>query len=241
MSSGSPQCGQYAHSPCPEIDSLAGLFTAYTIGSPWMVPRLFDDRTLVGYAPYPFYGGAGLLRLSEGANPDTDAQGVRNVALAVDVESGYFIQGAVPAAIAMRLALPRRFELDTRVHLLTDVLESPAQLAALGTAHVSYRFAQGKRFDFRTGLGLRVFTLDSVRLGVDIVYAMDSYIAQNVVLRIELHVGSLSEAFVGQARSTLGAMFGRTEVYAGYDHTSYMSEASVARLGGPIVGIRSWF
>lgn len=241
MSSGGPECGQYAHSPCPDFDSLGAFFVAYTFGSPWMVPRLFDDRTLVGYAPYPFYGGAGVLRLAEGSNPETDAQGVRNVALAVDVESGYFVQGAVPAGFAMRLALPRRFEIDTRVSLLTDILEIPSQLAALGTSHVSYRFAQGKRFDFRTGLGMRVFTLDSVRLGIDVMYAVDSYIAQNVVLRIELHMGSLSQAFVGQARSTLGMMFGRAEVYAGYDHTSYISEASTARLGGPIVGVRSWF
>jgi hypothetical protein len=222
-------------------DSFMALLMLYTVTSPWTVPRAFDDRALVGYAPHPFYRGAGVLRLAEGSNPETDAQGVRNVALAVDVESGYLIQGVVPAGIALRLALPHRFEIDTRVNLLTDILEIPSQLAALGTSHVSYRFAQGKRFDFRTGLGMRVFTLDSVRLGVDVMYAVDSYIAENVALRIELHVGNLSQAFVGQARTTLGVMFGRTEVYAGYDHTSYISEASTARLGGPIVGVRSWF
>jgi hypothetical protein len=232
----------YANSTCPgEFDSFALLFTAYTIGLPWMVPRLYDDPTLVGYAPYPFASGPGVLRLAAGSNPDTEAEGVRSVALAVDVESGYLIEGVVPAGVAMRLQLPRRFEIDSRVSMLTDVFEEPAQLGSTGTAHFSYRFAQSKRFDFRTGLGMRMFTLDAVRLGFDLMYAVDSYIAQNVVLRIELHMGNLTQAFVGQARSTLGVMFGPAELYAGYDHTSYISDASTARLGGPVLGVRAWF
>ena len=242
MGSGADQCGMYENSPCPgEYNSFGMLLFAFTFGIPWMVPRLYDDPTLVGYAPYPFANGPGVLRLAAGSNPDTDAQGVRNVALAVDVESGYLIEGVVPAGIAMRLQLPRRFELDTRVSMLTDVLEQPAQVGSTGTAHLSYRFAQSKRFDFRTGLGMRMFTLDAVRLGFDLMYAVDSYIAQNVVLRIELHMGNLTQAFVGQARSTLGVMFGPAELYAGYDHTSYISEGSTARLGGPVVGVRAWF
>jgi hypothetical protein len=217
------------------------LFFAYTFGIPWSVPRLYDDPTLVGYAQRPFAFGPGVLRLAQGSNPETEAQGVRNVALAVDVESGYLIQGVVPAGLAMRLQLPYRFEIDSRVSMLTDVFEHPAQVGSTGTTHLSYRFAQSQRFDFRTGLGMRMFTLDALRLGFDLMYAVDSYIAQNVVLRIELHMGSLTQAFVGQARSTLGVMFGPAELYAGYDHTSYISEGSTARLGGPVLGVRAWF
>ena len=62
-----------------------------------------------------------------------------------------------PTAEAQRLMLPWRLEIDTRASLLSDVNEHPTQLAAAGTAHLNYRFAQGPRFDFRTGIGPRVF------------------------------------------------------------------------------------
>jgi hypothetical protein len=235
-------CGMYAHSTCPaESDSFALLFVAMTFGLPWTVPRLYDDPSLGSYAAYPFSHGPGVLRVAPGSDADVDAQDARRVALAVDAESGYLIQGVIPASMAMRLLLPFRLELDGRVSLLTDVLEQPVQLAAAATAHLSYRFAQGKRFDFRTGLGARLFALNEVRPGFDMMYAVDSFIANSVVFRLELHLGSAGQAFVGQARSTLGVMFGRTELYAGYDHTSYIGEAGRARLGGPVLGVRAWF
>ncbi|MDB4975450.1 MAG: hypothetical protein JWN48_3791 [Myxococcaceae bacterium] len=232
-------CGHFAGSTCVD-DSFALLFTMYTLGMPWTVPRLYDHPELVGYAPYPFARGPGLLRVAEGSSPEAVAQDARKVALSVEVESGYQLQGVVPASIGTRLLLPYRFELDTRSSLLSDIREHPTQLAAAGTAHLAYRFAQGPRVDFRMGVGIRNFTLGVPRWGVDVMYAVDGYIARRAVLRIELHVGSAQSSFVGQVRSTLGFMLGRAELYAGYDHTVYHG-GGTAKLGGPLGGLRIWF
>jgi len=217
------------------------LFFYYTFGLPWSLPRLFDDPTLVGYARRPFADGPGMLRLAPHSTPETDAEGVRDVALAVDMETGYMLEGVVPGAIAMRLQLPHRFEVSSRVHLLSDVLDPAHPLAAAATTHLAYRFAQGSRFDFRTGVGMRLFALDDVRMGIDFVHAFDIYIARHFVWRVELHAGNADRAFVGQARSTLGAMVGPCELYAGYDHTAYLGDGTRATLGGPVGGVRAWF
>jgi hypothetical protein len=230
---------------------LGGLFL-FTIGGPWAIPRTFYDHPdLVRYAPYPFAYGAGVLRpLSpapsesvleeEGAVGDV-ADAARKVALALDAESGYQLQGVVPAGLALRVMLPYRVELDARYTGLVDVKEHPHDVASAGTAHLAYRFAQGQRYDFRTGVGVRSFALDTFRIGVDLWYGFDVYIGPCVVWRVELHMGSAGHAFVGQVRSTLGVMLARFELYAGYDHSAYLSAGNDARLGGPIGGLRAWF
>ncbi len=223
---------------CGPGRSLGFYFVAVTFAAPWGIPGLFlDDATLQRYAPYPFADGPGLLRplLDDGRNT------ARKVAIALDAESGYMLQGVVPSGLALRVLLPYRVELDARFSGLTDVRERPADVASAGTAHLTYRFAQGRRYDFRTGLGLRTFQLDDLRLGFDILYGVDVYIGPCVVWRVELHMGSAGDAFVGQARSTLGVMVSRFEVYAGYDHTAYLSATYDAALGGPIAGLRAWF
>jgi hypothetical protein len=151
------------------------------------------------------------------------------------------LQGVVPGLLAARLQLPRRMELDTRVSLLSDVYETPSRQGASGTFHVTLRHGQRQRVDFRTGLGVRMFAFDHVRAGFDFLYAIDGYIAQNMVLRIELHVGNVGNQAVGQARGTLGVMIKRSELYAGWDQTGLAGPDSSSRLGGPVAGIRTWF
>jgi hypothetical protein len=111
-------------------------------------------------------------------------------------------------------------------------------LAAL--AHVQYRHAQTKRVEFRTGVGVRMFALDRFRAGLDLLYAVDAYFARRGVTRIELHLGTLGHAFAGQVRATVGAMIGRCELYAGYDHSVFVGRGK-ATLGGPVAGLRAWF
>ena len=231
-------CGGYGEDSCPRGHFALGLLQ-FTIGLPWLVPRIFDDPSRVGYARRPFADGPGVLRQPADDTQEIPAD-VRRAALAVDVESGYLLEGAVPGVLGLRLGLPRRFELDARVGLLSDIYEQPVKRAVSATSHVTYRFAQGSRFDFRTGVGVRMFALDAVRAGVDLMYAVDAYIARSVVLRVELHGGTLGQALAAQARSTLGVMLWKAELYAGYDHTVFYRDGS-ATLGGPIAGLRAWF
>lgn len=248
--------GDYGES-CDDGSGSGGFFGAHTDGKPqtflfmatlWllampvMLPLALDDEARVRYAPHPFADGPGILRLAPEVGFEADSAPVHTVALALDAESGYMLAGVVPGSLALRLMLPRRVELDARVSLMSDVYDPSVGLASAATAHLSYRFAQARRFDVRGGLGMRMFALDAVRLGVDFVYAADTYIARNWVWRMELHLGNAGSAVVGQVRTTLGAMIGRWELYAGYDHTAYRSgEAAAARLSGPVAGLRGWF
>jgi hypothetical protein len=220
-------------------DDLGVLFLYLTyklMASPWQVPRLYDDPRLERYALYPYADGPGLLR----QNDDELLGESRKVAVQMDVESGYQLQGVVPGSFALRVQLPRRFELSSRVSLLSDLRETPVERAVSTTTHVLYRHAQTSRAEFRSGLGVRSFTFNEVSAGVDFMYAIDAYLSRWSVLRIEMHLGSLGRAFAGEARATLGIMVKRCELYAGYDQTVFSGNGTT-RLGGPIAGLRAWF
>ena len=240
-SSGSSGSDSSSQSDCSDDEcDDAGVLFAILLLAPWWLPYAADEPGLsAGYAPYPFADGPGLLRRSDPTDPQ--AAKPRRVLLQLDAESGFLLQGVVPGSLAARLQLPHRMELDARVSLLSDVYETPSRLGVSGTGHVTLRHGQRQRVDFRTGLGVRVFALDQVQLGFDLLYAIDGYIAKNLVLRIELHVGNLGDTAVGQARSSLGVMIKRSELYAGWDQTGLAGPDSTSRLGGPIAGIRTWF
>jgi hypothetical protein len=242
-SSGSSSGSARSWSDSDDDDDDLGLLLLYltvrALGSPWTLPRNWDRPDLTGYAPYPFALGPGFLRAPEPLDPY--APEPRKVALQLDAESGYLLEGVVPASFAARLLLPHRFELGARVSVLGDVLETPTKYGTIGTAHAIWRHAQMKRADLRTGIGMRMFVFDSARFGFDFLYAIDGYIRRRGILRIELHAGSLGNAFAGEARATVGVMVHRTELYAGYDHTAFFGQSASATLGGPIAGFRTWF
>jgi hypothetical protein len=218
--------------------SLFGDAMLHIVGFPWILPRLLvDDGCLTGYAEYPFREGVGLARSS--ACPERP-RATRGVLWEAGLESGYMLEHVVPATAALRLQLPMRVELAARVSLLRDEATITAEHGLMGSAHVAYRFARSRRADFRTGIGVRLFVFDIVQAGVDLLYAVDTYLGRRAIGRVEFHLGTLGDALTGQARATLGVMVERFELYAGYDHTAVWGEGT-ARLGGPVLGFRGWF
>jgi hypothetical protein len=201
--------------------------------APFVLPRMFDDAHLVGYERYPRAGHGGLAARAQGSD-------VRPVALQTDMETGYALQGVVPATFALRLQLPARFELSARTSLLSDVLADSPTHASATTALVSYRFAQSAHAEFRAGLGMRQFRLGDARFGFDAMYAIDFFARHGITSRIELHVGSLDRAAVLEARGTLGVLLGPVELYAGGTITAFVGSDTSSRLGGPIAGVRVW-
>jgi hypothetical protein len=216
---------------------------------PWGVPHMAleargdqetarENNCLRGYARYPFADGPGLLRNScePGATPS------KKLAIALGAESGFMLQGVLPATFAGRLLLPKRVELSARTDWLHDLASRANDRAVMTTAHLVFRFAQAKRVDFRTGIGPRHFKRDESRYGLDILYAIDIYGRHPIICRMEFHVGFLGDALLGQARATLGGMIGRVELYAGYDQTRLSDgHGSGTPLGGPVAGMRAWF
>src|ERR1700712_2049571 len=62
----------------------------------WSVPRMWDDPTLDRYGAYPYADGPGLLRSGDGGALQQGQQ--RAMAVQMDAESGYLLQGVVPGS-----------------------------------------------------------------------------------------------------------------------------------------------
>jgi hypothetical protein len=214
--------------------------------APWTLPRmLIDDPCLLGYALYPYRDGLGNLRRAPvrpecAGSEAAPLPASRAFAAQTDFEASYVLHDIVAGTFGARLQMPHRLELDGRISLLQDLAAQPHEQALSGTTHLTFRFAQSADVEFRTGAGLRAFSLHEPLFGVDLMYSMDLHPRDPLHVQLELHIGNLGSAFAGQARATIGVQIWKLELYAGYDHTVF-SGASKARLGGPVLGLRAWF
>jgi hypothetical protein len=214
--------------------------------APWALPRLLiDDPCLLGYAAYPYRDGVGQLRrvavtpecAGSEAHPLPESSAF---ALSSDFEASYVLHDIVAGTFAARLQMPYRLELAGRISFLEDLSAKPREQALSGSTHLNLRFAQSASVQFRSGLGLRAFSLHKPLYGVDFFYGMDVSAHKPMLVHLELHAGSLGHAFAAQARATIGVQLRMFEIYAGYDHTVVYGP-STARLGGPVLGLRVWF
>jgi hypothetical protein len=214
---------------------------------PWTLPRLLaDDPCLMGYALYPYRDGFGQLRRAPVAPEcvvEATAESVapRAFALQTDFEAGYVLHHIMAGSVAARLQMPQRLELDGRISFMQDLFARPREQALTGTVHLTLRFAQSTRVDFRTGIGMRAFGLHKPLVGFDLLYGMDLYARKPLLVHLELHAGSLGRAFAAQARATIGVQIWKLELYAGYDQTVVYGAKTTARVGGPVLGVRAWF
>jgi hypothetical protein len=108
----------------------------------------------------------------------------------------------------------------------------------LGSALLTYRLCEHKRFQFHLGLGCVVLSDRAVtKAGVDFSAGFDLFPVRPVVLSGLVDVGGLGSATYTRARFTVGYLLKRWEVFAGYD---YQATGDV-ELRGPLAGVRLWF
>lgn len=219
------------------------------------------------YDDYPYRGRAGFIRFrpelasvdpahvgfDTGASPTAPQARGQRVALQLDSEfaTGFDVHRI---GVGARVMFPVPVELDARWFVLWEAPDGGTDVAMLGAEHMSWRFAQGENTSFRTGIGpLHYIDAtqspdsgtgmgqsqqgESNRLGVDLFYGFESLVGRPFTLNGELHFGALGQAWVWQARASLGAMLGPAEVYGGYHHISIGGVS----LGGPVVGARLWW
>ena len=232
-------------------DHGGGRILLHVLLSPWTLPHaLLDDPCYELFAPYPYADAPAQLRPAsgradciapDGAAPATPQARGKRVAGQLDLEGSYVFDHVLAGSVAARLQLPRRVSLEARLSYFEDLAASPREQALGGTAHVAYRFAQTRHVAFRSGAGVRVFALSRPELGLDLFYAVDVFGKRPIMAHLELHGGALNQAFAGQARLTVGVQIWKLELYAGYDHQAFSSRGHVARLGGPVLGVRAWF
>jgi hypothetical protein len=161
----------------------------------------------------------------------------KRFALTVSGEAGTVWGGILRSGAALRILTPLRLELDTHWSFLAEPSDEGTDFLALGTSHLTWRFAQSSALQFRTGVGPRHF-IDAAGgdVGLDVMYGFDAMIGRPFVLSAYGHLGAVGQAFIWQARGSLGVMVKRTEIFAGYDH----SQIGDVALGGPNAGIRLW-
>jgi hypothetical protein len=145
-----------------------------------------------------------------------------------------------------RLLTVTRFDLDTAyARYFEEDSGGGATSAWSGQTHVTYRFAQGERAQFRAGLGLRHWADDrGSTFGLDLIYGVDIFWARPITTSLEVTGGWVGDAWAFGARATLGVVLGHGELYAGYDATwmgDTAASGATANLGGPVAGVRAYF
>jgi hypothetical protein len=234
--------------------SALGRVLMHIVLAPWTLPHaLADDPCFAGFALHPYADGPGLMRpragpkcvpgASDSPLPEEQAAAEPGRAFAAyaDLEGGYVRGNIVSGSIGARLSLPLRIEVEGRMTMWQDLEARPREQALGGTLLAGFRFAQARNVTFRTGAGVRLFSLHETLAGFDLLYGIDVFGEHPVMFHLDLHGGSLGGALTGEVRATLGVQLWKLELYAGYDHTAFANKGRVTRLGGPVIGLRAWF
>jgi hypothetical protein len=241
--------------------SGVGVLGLYLVISPfWLPHHLIEQHQSApgGWSvlsrPYAD-GASGYLLPLPASSDDSEESGEeeqprpplakRPVGVQLAAEGSPPLSGPGRVQARARLITNTRIELDAAYGLYVEGPTGAASSAWLGQSHVSFRFAQGPRVQFRAGLGARHWIdRQGSTLGVDALYAVDVFWGKPFTSTLEITGGSLGNAWAFETRATLGATFGLGEVYAGYDATWIGPggvDGAVAYLGGPLAGVRAYF
>ena len=107
-----------------------------------------------------------------------------------------------------------------------------------GDFNVTFRFAQSKHLQMRTGLGFN-YLADEIGsdFGFNFTYGSDWFPSRPWVLSADIDWGTLGHANLFHARSTVGLQFHGMEIFTGYDYY----EVGNTEIRGMIGGLRFWF
>jgi hypothetical protein len=152
----------------------------------------------------------------------------------VSLDAG-FMSGIGQNSLDLRVLMPGRFELSAR----NTVLWEPAarDYSLLGSAVLGIRFLQTPTALMRLTGGLSYFGhLLHAEPGAELGIGMDLFLGRPWVLSASASAALIGQTVTPQARIQLGYLFGRTEVFAGYQ---YLQIGSVS-LSTPLLGTRIW-
>lgn len=243
-------------------DSLAGellgsllepLFEAfwrgmgYAVIAPVWGPRelLDDDWRRHGYfRKYPYADGQdaylAVPKDESSGESGYDARAVgRSWSVQAAVEEGYDFEDVSFTTFTLRADTSSRWGLDASLSLLREDLPTGGtDELALGDVNLRFRFAQSERAQWHVGIGMRYMTDDlGTEEGINFIYGADFFPKEPWVLSGSVELGTLGHATVVEARATLGMMFDRWELYAGWNHLSIDDTT----INGPVAGLRLWF
>lgn len=133
----------------------------------------------------------------------------------------------------LRFDTASRFGLDTEWgHRVEEIIRGQDSLWT-GDANVVYRFAQGPRGAYYTGLGLN-WSADRGQgdIGVNVTYGVDFFPVEPFVLSVSMDWGRLGNASLFHGRATVGAMLDRVELFTGFDYLNLEGAGLPSFVGG---------
>jgi len=217
-------------------DSLGALFD-YTLLLPWHVPRLMlADAQFepAGLARYPGQRGDAYWQPAvEGA-----IEG-RSLAVRPSFELGTDFDDLERTGFGFTLEHASRFGLEASwSRWREDLGPAGTDELDLGEFSLVYRFAQGPRAAFWSGVGLNVLD-DRVEsdFGVDLTYGALFLLGENVTFDFDADLGTLGDATLTHLGAGLGWRIERFELFAAYDRW----EIGGAELPSYALGLRGWF
>ena len=170
--------------------------------------------------PTPYPDNARYFRLRLDSEGGTDLEGLARYGLGFWLESVYFV------------GLEGRFS-----HWFEPLGGGQVDSLILGDVNGVWRALESRSVQFHLGMGL-LFSLDPTQkqdhAGLNTTAALEAYPVKPLSLRGVVDAGQLGDATVLQSQATLGWMFDRVEVYAGYRALW----VGPVELHGPLAGTR---
>jgi hypothetical protein len=234
-----------------ELDGL-GWLVWWPVLVPFAVPHflLHDDFHKDSYfLPYPYAanepgylcrewsGALGDERTASGTS--LSDLGARHWSGQLLLENGNDFNGLNRLNGSLVLDTSLRLGLRTNWHYFNETLDGGRHDdLLLGDTNLTFRFAQNECASLYAGLGFRALTgPGQPHWGWNFTYGADVYPIKPIVISATLDVGSLGSATVFHVRGTVGYIYERWEVFAGYDFL----RIGTVNLQGPLVGVRLWF
>lgn len=185
--------------------------------APWWIPRSLvgDKDEVLLFADYPYASGWDGYFVNQDPEPDwTKRWSGRFLA-----ESGSNFDGLQKHGGRLRLDSTSRWGLDTEWNFRRESLSPGHDTLWNGDVNLVYRFAQGQRAAFYTGVGVNWLTdRFGSNAGFNFTYGADLYPAKPWVLSGSIDWGTLGHTSAFHGRATVGVMLNRWEFFTGYDY-----------------------
>lgn len=238
------------------LDVVAAIGWGCVLGvsSPfWGPPAVLDDSLGVpAYFPrFPYDHVPGYLMFEEAILPRTPDEAMegawweplptrpRRWSARFDMEYAEDFDSLTRIGGHLLASTSSRFELDTEAHYFEESLGSAGRDQLwLGDCNLSFRFAQGERAQFRTGLGVNWLNDETdTELGFNFTYGVDLFPCKPWVFSSSIDWGTLGSAELFRFRTTAGVIVHGLEVYAGYEYL----DLDRTQVGALVGGVRIWF
>jgi hypothetical protein len=242
--------------PPPPVTSGCGIGNYGMFGAvletlvlaPYYVPvRLLKDdyNTEYSFPPYPYANSfRGYLAppiIFDEMYSEANSTGLRRKdwGVRLSLENGNDFTGLNRVGGQMKLENTTRLGILANWNVFQECLPGRhSDATTIGDVNLTARFAQSAAGSAYAGVGVRLLAdRHQGDLGVNFSYGGDWFPVRPLVISSTVDFGTLGNAWVVHARSTVGINYHGGELFAGYDFL----RIGHVDLQGPMVGVRWWF